>query len=59
MRLLEKYRAATSALFAATTRLQLTTGVGFPEALAASKAAGAKCAKARRALLNHRDLHSF
>jgi len=57
MRLLAKYVATTSALFVAMNALGLKTGAEFRKALAASKAARAQCAKARRALLNHKAQH--
>jgi hypothetical protein len=55
--LLAKYRAATSALFIAVTNLGSKTGVEFFEALAVSKAARAECARARRAVRDHKVLH--
>jgi len=57
MRLMGKYRAATSALFAAMQSLDLKAGVEFRKALAASKTVRVECAKAQRALLDHKAQH--
>jgi hypothetical protein len=54
IRLLDEYTATTSVLFAAMTTLHGKAGEEFCKALTASKAARAKCVKARLALRDHK-----
>ena len=55
MRLIAEYTAATSLLFTAMTTLNGKAGAEFCKAPTASKAARAKCAKARLALSDHKS----
>lgn len=57
MRLITAYADATERLAIAVAKLRLTTGTEFRKARAASEAARAECAKAARALYEHRAKH--
>ena len=57
IRLLDRYAAATSALYSAVAKLQSKTGAEFREGLATSETARAECTKARRALRDHSVQH--
>jgi len=57
MRLITAYAAITERFAIAVAKLRLTTTEEFNKAFAASEAARAECAKARRAMQKHRDQH--
>jgi hypothetical protein len=57
MRLITAYADATERYALAAAELRVTAGTEFGEARAASEAARAECARARRALLEHRAEH--
>jgi hypothetical protein len=57
VRLVESYFTATSAHFAALAGITQKTGADFRNALLKTAAARAQCAKARIALLDHKNFH--